>query len=122
MKHIRVREQTWARVYKCEALTEQKGRCLYCKSPMTALKATAEHLVPKSKGGGTNFKNIKASCYDCNQTKGSLTDKQFNKLVHHPELAPTEWPARFYFLMANARWRINRRGMLAQRRIERAVS
>lgn len=122
MKPRRVTEQAWLRVYRCEALTEQNGRCRYCKDKLTPLTATAEHLQPRSKGGSTNAKNVKASCRACNLTKGSLSDQQFSKLIKNPDLTPETWPRRFYVLMAQARWRINRRALLAERRIRRAVS
>lgn len=63
----------------------QGGRCYYCQMPMwrddpTAFaetnalspalarrfQATAEHLKPRSEGGGDTFENVVAACLYCN--------------------------------------------------------
>lgn len=120
MRHLsKIREQTWVRVYKCDALTEQGGRCAYCREPLRPSQATGDHVIPRIEGGTTNFKNIKAACEPCNKLKGRMGAKKFMNFVHQP---PEDHPKRHFYLMANARWRIFRRGMLAERRIMRAVS
>jgi 5-methylcytosine-specific restriction endonuclease McrA len=57
----------------------QRGRCFYCRRAMSltqdiqhpdGLRATREHLLPKSRGGGGEG-NIVAACLRCNQARGS---------------------------------------------------
>lgn len=66
----------------------QGGRCYYCdlpmwdqrlavethpqtegKHPSKALLCTAEHLNPRSEGGGNGADNIVAACWFCNTTR-----------------------------------------------------
>ena len=77
-------DRAYIRMYKFESYSEQKGKCFYCKCPMNRHLSTADHLIPISKGGLHNRKNIKASCRECNETKSNLTDKEFIKLIRNP--------------------------------------
>lgn len=38
--------------------------------------ATREHKIPKSRGGGDGV-NVVWACYQCNETKGNMTDAEF---------------------------------------------
>lgn len=46
-----------------------KGRCQYCGNNVRRDIATYDHVVPRSKGGHTNWTNIVIACQDCNQKK-----------------------------------------------------
>lgn len=54
-----------------------KGKCQYCQCKLTLANKevggsrpmTYDHVVPKSRGGKTNWQNIVASCYPCNSKK-----------------------------------------------------
>jgi 5-methylcytosine-specific restriction endonuclease McrA len=69
-------------------MIEQRGRCYYCDLPMwedatgkgprkhikqtsapTALRCTAEHLLPRSEGGRNTPDNIVAACLFCNNQR-----------------------------------------------------
>lgn len=63
----------------------QRGRCFYCKRIMSltqdirhpeGLRATREHLNPRSLGGGGGG-NIVAACLRCNQARGRRPWLQF---------------------------------------------
>lgn len=56
-------------------------RCQYCGDE-TAL--TFDHVVPRSKGGQTNWTNIVAACDTCNLMKGSKQDMQPMKVPREP--------------------------------------
>ena len=47
--------------------------CQYCGSRSSL---TVDHVVPKSKGGGSNWENIVASCAPCNRRKGDSSPDQ----------------------------------------------
>lgn len=58
--------------------------CVYCG----AKAQTADHLIPRSRGGHDGYKNLAPACYACNQEKGNMT---YNEYVtwrrhHYPEL------------------------------------
>ncbi len=56
--------------------------CQYCGA-RTAL--TVDHVIPRSKGGGSSWDNIVASCAPCNRRKGDRLPHQINM---HPRRAP----------------------------------
>ncbi|MFT6873514.1 MAG: hypothetical protein ACJAVN_002534 [Roseivirga sp.] len=45
-------------------------KCLYCGSNRDL---TIDHVVPKSKGGGSNWANLATACKRCNSIKGDKT-------------------------------------------------
>ena len=51
--------------------SRDKGECQYCSKKITIGKSTIDHVIPKSRGGKHEWKNIVLSCAPCNQKKGS---------------------------------------------------
>ncbi len=47
--------------------------CQYCGS---RTQLTVDHVVPRSKGGGTTWENIVAACAPCNRRKGDSSPHQ----------------------------------------------
>jgi len=64
-------------------------RCAYCGKPKRYL--TIDHVIPKSRGGTTSFKNCVASCRPCNYKKGNRTPKEakmrLNIRPYHPTIS-----------------------------------
>lgn len=48
-------------------------KCVYCGKKLTALDATVDHIVPRSHGGRTSWKNCVTSCKPCNKRKADRT-------------------------------------------------
>lgn len=48
-----------------------KWTCQYCGGPYKTHELTFDHVVPRSKGGRTNWENIVAACQCCNTRKGN---------------------------------------------------
>lgn len=44
-------------------------RCQWCLKPLEREEATADHIVPSSKGGSDSWYNLLVSCYDCNHNR-----------------------------------------------------
>lgn len=75
--------------------------CAYC--PKTGLiieedkmkvpnhiKATIDHIVPISKGGGLfDYENLTVACGKCNSSKGSLSVEEFTKRKNHGNVKTT---------------------------------
>lgn len=57
-------------------------KCQYCGADDAAL--TFDHVVPRSKGGATNWTNIVACCDRCNLLKGNKQDMQPMKVPREP--------------------------------------
>lgn len=53
------------------AASRQGWLCHWCDLPIPEDKLTREHLVPRSRGGGSNAANIVAACYDCNHNRAN---------------------------------------------------
>ena len=61
--------------------------CQYCGKKPSTHELTFDHVVPRSKGGGTSWENIVAACRPCNTVKGSDLPAQCGM---HPVRAPIE--------------------------------
>ena len=46
------------------------GLCFHCHQKFSKNELTMEHLIPISRGGKSNKKNVVPSCRACNTTKG----------------------------------------------------
>src|SRR6188472_1393109 len=57
-------------------------QCQYCGA-RTSL--TVDHVIPRSKGGGSDWENIVASCAPCNRRKG---DRLPHQIGMHPRVKP----------------------------------
>ena len=65
-----------------------KFSCQYCGS---SEELTFDHLLPRSKGGETNWDNVVTACSSCNVKKGGkLLKFSGMKLNHSPKIHSTE--------------------------------
>ena len=81
--YVRVPRDTHKRKITRRAVFARDGwECQYCGA-RTSL--TVDHVIPRSKGGGSNWENIVASCAPCNRRKGDRLPHQVNM---HPRRAP----------------------------------
>lgn len=51
-------------------------KCCYCGHKFKASELNFDHVIPKSKGGKTNWENIVTSCFPCNSKKDDKTPKE----------------------------------------------
>ena len=96
-RHFVQVDRMFARMYRSDALADQKMRCVYCKERITR-------------------KNIKAACQPCNLAKGSMSEGLFRDILHSASI-----PSGIRLACAWVRFRLNRRVEKAERRICRAV-
>lgn len=59
------------------AYKKYKGKCAYCRNPITKEEATLDHIVPKLLGGRNGKGNIALACEECNKKKGHMTPQQW---------------------------------------------
>lgn len=83
--YVRVPRDAHRRKITRRAVFARDGwACQYCGSRSTL---TVDHVVPRSKGGGSNWENIVASCAPCNRRKGdSLPDQAGMPLKRKPAI------------------------------------
>ena len=61
------------------------GRCAYCGCEINLRNMQIDHVIPKSRGGSSDEKNLLPVCRSCNHRKGSSTLEYFR---HEVELFP----------------------------------
>jgi 5-methylcytosine-specific restriction endonuclease McrA len=66
-------------------LSRDNYMCQYCSA--TDRPLTMDHVIPKSKGGKTEWTNVVAACVTCNRKKG-------NKLPAEIKMFPHKAPAK----------------------------
>lgn len=61
--------------------------CYICEKPFIKMKdITFDHLRPVSKGGLDEMDNYRLAHFDCNQLKGTMTEKEFEIFQKGAEL------------------------------------
>ncbi len=103
MKAGRLNAALWLRVARQEAWHRQDHLCKYCTSKIAPDEITADHVVPRSKGG-TDHANIVAACARCNRANASIPAKKFMQMVKGNR--PT---VSFRQYLCGVRYRLNRR-------------
>ena len=56
---------------KSSILIRDRYVCQYCGKPLKSQEVTLDHIVPKSRGGKSDWENLAACCSRCNVRKGS---------------------------------------------------
>ncbi len=56
-------------------LVRDNCTCQYCGVQMSPVSLHVDHVLPISKGGGHNEKNLKTSCMPCNMKKRGIAPK-----------------------------------------------
>jgi 5-methylcytosine-specific restriction endonuclease McrA len=60
-------------------------RCCYCGKKFSSKELNLDHIIPRSRGGKSDWKNVVTSCINCNLKKGnSLPEEKGMKLVIKP--------------------------------------
>ncbi len=59
--------------------------CQYCGTPHKAAELTFDHVIPRSRGGRTNWDNVATACQTCNMKKG-------NNLPEVSKMIPLRYP------------------------------
>ena len=68
-------------------------RCQYCGKRFPVEELTYDHVLPKSRGGKTEWGNIVTCCIECNRKKGGRMPAEASmKLIRNPK-RPTWVPA-----------------------------
>ncbi len=72
--------------------------CQYCSRPFPTQELTFDHVIPRSRGGRTNWHNVVTACGPCNLIKG-------NRLPHLSGMLPIQQPYQptTYQLQENGR-------------------
>lgn len=72
--------------------------CQYCGDRLASRDLTFDHVIPKARGGRTNWENVVAACGDCNLLKGPFLPHECHMTLMCKPRAPT-----IYELQENGR-------------------
>jgi 5-methylcytosine-specific restriction endonuclease McrA len=65
--------------------TRDKVKCQYCGSHFEPSALTYDHVVPRSRGGQTDWTNVVTCCLPCNLKKGGRTPEEAGmRLIRKP--------------------------------------
>ncbi|HAR94853.1 MAG TPA: HNH endonuclease [Deltaproteobacteria bacterium] len=65
--------------------------CQYCGKKFEAKHLTCDHLIPRSRGGLTEWTNIVTSCIRCNLRKGDKLPEEREMLPRRKPYWPTDY-------------------------------
>lgn len=57
------------------------GHCGYCGCTLDFESFTADHILPRSKGGGNEISNLLPCCNPCNRSKAARSIEEFRLVV-----------------------------------------
>jgi len=70
-----------------------KYRCQYCGDKGKLADLTYDHVLPKSRGGKTEWKNIVTACYGCNAKKKDRTPREAGMRLRKQPIQPSWVPS-----------------------------
>jgi 5-methylcytosine-specific restriction endonuclease McrA len=86
VSYVRVPRDAHRRKITRRAVFARDGwTCQYCGA---RANLTVDHVIPRSKGGSSEWDNIVASCAPCNRRKGDLLPEKANMIPKRPPRAP----------------------------------
>jgi len=96
---IRMRRKVGAQSYKIRfsrmnVFFRDGFRCMYCGLSAPASELTLDHVLPRSRGGRTEWSNILTACTACNASKGNRTPEQAGMRPVRPPHVPKTLPLR----------------------------
>ena len=53
-----------------------RSTCQFCGCVLPATELTLDHVIPRSRGGHTDWDNLVACCHPCNNRKGGRTPEE----------------------------------------------
>lgn len=78
--------------------------CQYCGKPYPRTMLNLDHVIPRSRGGRTNWENIVTSCVKCNFKKGGRTPKEANMALSRLPKKP-KWSELIHLPRMRVRYR-----------------
>jgi 5-methylcytosine-specific restriction endonuclease McrA len=79
--------------------------CQYCGAQPGRENLTIDHVVPRSRGGRTEWENVVAACGACNRKKGNRTPEEAGMRLLHKPHRPRFWAMALLTMATNDVWR-----------------
>ena len=68
------------------------SRCQYCGKQPGQAQLSVDHVIPRSKGGGTSWENCVLACLRCNRRKGNKLASEVGMILLQDPKPPTWSP------------------------------
>ena len=68
--------------YRLSILARENGECFYCFRKITKDNYVLDHLISQVNTGINSYKNIVATCHECNSTKTGKNGDDFVRLIY----------------------------------------
>lgn len=68
------------------------NRCQYCGKRFATSELSLDHVMPRSRGGGTTWDNIVCACVRCNVRKGGRTPEEAGMRLYREPVRPKTSP------------------------------
>lgn len=82
-----------------------KNTCQYCGVKLSNQDATIDHVLPKSRGGKTTWKNCVIACVKCNNKKGNRKLDEVNMRLKKKPVEPSAMtPIRIPIFKKKVSW------------------
>jgi len=69
-----------------------ENRCQYCSRKFGTHDLSLDHVLPRSRGGETNWENIVSACLRCNVRKGGRTPQEAGMRLFREPIQPKRSP------------------------------
>ncbi len=89
--HVPVRRTV--RFSRLNVFTRDAFRCQYCGARRAMRELTYDHVVPRARGGPTDWTNIVTACRACNDRKGGRTPEEAHMRLLSKPVKPSWLPA-----------------------------
>ncbi len=87
VSYVRIPRDTHRRkITRRAVFARDEWTCQYCGARSNL---TVDHVIPRSKGGSSNWDNIVASCAPCNRRKGNLLPRQAGMQLRRAPRTPS---------------------------------
>jgi 5-methylcytosine-specific restriction endonuclease McrA len=91
LAYVRVPRAASRKISRRALFARDGWRCVYCGTG--GVRLTLDHVVPRSRGGGSVWENVVTSCAPCNLQKGDRLLEEVAMVLRHAPRPPT--PALF---------------------------
>ena len=96
VSYVRVpRDSHRRKITRRAVFARDDWQCQYCGARGSL---TVDHVIPRSKGGGSDWENIVASCAPCNRRKG---DRLPHQIDMHPRRRPRAPSPQIFIQLAS---------------------
>ena len=74
--YVRIPRSTILPLSRRTVMARDQYTCQYCGGTPPRSDLTLDHVVPRSRGGATEWENVVVACRACNQRKGNRTPRE----------------------------------------------